>query len=145
MRRRHTQVRRHGLTLMEVMLVLVILGILGSMAAMFITTAREDALRKVTKAEIDTLITACDRYTNDMFSEPPDLQALLSPPSSDQNNRWAGPYIKPGNDLKDPWLNDYQFTTDQVSGTNKMMVVITSAGPDGSIGSQDDIASTDEF
>ena len=48
----HRSRNRQGLTLMEIMLVLVILGILGSMAAMFITTAREDALKKATKIEM---------------------------------------------------------------------------------------------
>jgi general secretion pathway protein G len=135
---------RQGLTLMEIMLVLVILGILGSMAAMFITTAREDALKKATKIEIDNLSTACEQYSMAMFNYPQQLQDLMEQPSSDSTNRWAGPYLKPNNDLKDPWLNDYQYEQTTVAG-NKSSFTISSAGPDGSIGSEDDVTSNDQF
>ena len=56
MKKRNSRRRRKGLTLMEVMLVLVILGILGSMAAIFISGAQKDAMRKTTATEISTLI-----------------------------------------------------------------------------------------
>ena len=139
--------QRNALTLMEVMLVLVILGILGSMAAMFVQSARKDALRKTTKAEIDVLITACERYSLSMLNDPPaqdGLQALLTKPSSDTNNRWAGPYIKPGNDLKDAWGNEYIYEQEDL-GNSQMGVVIKSAGPDGSVGTADDVSSNDQF
>lgn len=138
---------RKALTLMEVMLVLVILGILGSMAAMFVQSARKDALRKSTKAEIDVLVSAIDRYQMSMLNYPmaqDGLQALLQKPSSDSMNRWAGPYIKPNNDLKDPWGNEYIYEEEDL-GNGASGFVIKSPGPDGSIGSQDDVTSNDQF
>lgn len=147
MRKRSSRSRRAGLTLMEVMLVLVILGILGSMAAMFVSSARKDALRKTTKAEIDVLVNAIDRYSLNMLANPPaqdGLQALLERPSSDSNNRWAGPYIKPNNDLKDAWGNPYEY--EEVDyGNGQRGILITSAGPDGSVGTDDDVTSDDQF
>ena len=145
--RRLPKRQRKALTLMEVMLVLVILGILGSMAAMFVQSARKDALRKTTKAEIDVFITAIERYSNNMLADPlpqDGLQALITKPSSDTNNRWAGPYIKPNNDLKDPWGNEYIFEQEDL-GNNMTQVVIKSPGPDGSLGTMDDITSNDQF
>ena len=129
---------------MEVMLVLVILGILGSMAAIFISGAQKDALRKSTYAEIQVLETALENYHINMFSYPTGqdgLNALLEPPSNNTNNRWAGPYLK-NNDLKDPWGNAYQYET-QTQGTQTYFT-ISSAGPDGSHGNEDDISSDDE-
>lgn len=146
MRTRPSRRNRKALTLMEVMLVLVILGILGSMAAMFVSSARKDALRRTTKAEIDVFVNAIDRYEMHMLAPPPSqdgLRALIEQPSNDANNRWAGPYIKPNNDLKDAWGNEYSYDLEQI-GTQQV-VVIKSGGPDGSVGSEDDITSDDQF
>lgn len=144
--RKRTNRDRAGLTLMEVMLVLVILGILGSMAAIFISGAQKDATRRAAKAEIDTLSAALDRYHLTMMSYPTaqdGLRALIEQPSNDQNNRWAqsGPFIKPNNDLKDPWGNDYEYEANASNGSP----VISSVGPDGSSGTEDDVSSEDQF
>lgn len=145
--RRMRRQRRNGLTLMEVMLVLVILGILGSMAAMFVQSARKDALRRTTKAEIDVIEGAIERYSMHMLDYPQTqdgLQALMEKPSSDTNNRWAGPYLKPGNDLKDAWGNDYTYELEDL-GNSATGVIIKSPGPDKSVGTQDDVTSNQEF
>lgn len=150
MKKRNSRRSRAGLTLMEVMLVLVILGILGSMAAMFVSGAQKNAMRRTTRAEISSFATALDRYHLDMLSYPSGqdgLQALVSPPSNDQSNRWAGPYIKTNNDLKDPWGNDYQYEQTNNSSGNQggASFTIKSAGPDGSVGTEDDVSSDDQF
>ena len=131
---------RGGLTLMEVMLVLVILGILGSMAAIFLRGAQTKAWIRSTRAEIAVFEAGLEAYHIDNFSYPQQqdgLQALLTKPSNAQN--WTSPYIKP-NDLKDPWGNDYKYELD--SGTGEP--VISSAGPDGSTGTEDDITSAND-
>jgi general secretion pathway protein G len=131
---------------MEVMLVLVILGILGSMAAVFISGAQKEALQRATRAEIKVLEDAVESYNISMLSYPTGqdgLNALMEKPSNDQNNRWRGPYIKKGNDLKDPWGNEYQYEQ-SVDGTQSVFIIY-SAGPDGSPGNEDDIRSTDQF
>lgn len=149
MRTRRSRSRRQGLTLMEVMLVLVILGILGSMAAMFVSGAQKNALKRATRAEISSFSEALDRYHLDNLSYPSGqdgLQALIQPPSNNQGDRWGGPYIKTNNDLKDAWGNDYQYELgqDSVSQGNQTFI-IKSAGPDGSVGTGDDITSEDQF
>jgi len=138
--------RRKGLTLMEVMLVLVILGILGSMAAMFISGAQDDAMRRATATEISTLETALKQYRMAMYSYPSGqdgLQALIEQPSGDQNNRWRGPYLEPGNDLKDPWGNEYDVSFPTITG-GAQGILIKSAGPDGAMNTEDDISSNDQ-
>lgn len=138
--------RRKGLTLMEVMLVLVILGILGSMAAMFISGAQKDAMARATATEISTLETALTQYHLAMFQYPTGqdgLRALIEQPSGDQSGRWTGPYIEVNNDLKDPWMNDYELTFETIN--NSQQPIIKSAGPDGAMGTEDDISSQDQY
>lgn len=138
--------RRTGLTLMEVMLVLVILGILASMAAMFLSGAQKDAMRRATATEISTFETALKQYHLAMFQYPSGqdgLQALVTQPSGDQNNRWTGPYIEPDNDLKDPWMNEYDIEFPMINGSQG--IIIRSAGPDGAMNTEDDITSNDQI
>ena len=138
---------RAGLTLMEVMLVLVILGILGGMAAMFIAGQQDAAMRRATAVEIGVIETALKNYRLSMLQYPSGqdgLQALIEQPSGDQNNRWTGPYLEPDNDLKDPWGNDYDVEFPTVAG-NKQTILIRSAGPDMAMNTDDDITSQDQF
>ena len=131
---------RAGLTLMEVMLVLVILGILGSMAAVFLRGAQQQALIKTVKTELSIFKTGCEAYQMNMFSYPQDsdgLRALLQAPSSN-SEKWTGPYIEP-NDLQDPWGNEYQYKL-----LSQNQIQISSAGPDGQHGSEDDIRLNDQ-
>ena len=131
--------RRAGLTLMEIMLVLVILGILGSMAALFLRGTQRTALIKATRAEISVFESALDQYHLFMNTYPQDgLQALQTNTSS--SPKWTGPYIKQ-NDLLDEWGNTYQYALDAETGEP----TITSAGPDGSIGTEDDIHNKDQL
>ena len=139
--------RRAGLTLMEVMLVLVILGILGSMAAMFLAGTQDTAMKQATATEISTFETAVQQYRMHMLQYPTGsdgLQALVEQPSGDSNGRWKGPYIEPNNDLKDPWMNMYEIETMQVNGSTQQTFIIRSAGPDGAMGTEDDVSSQDQ-
>ena len=134
------QSRRTGFTLMEVLLVLVILVILGSMAGLFLRSAQKNALINAARAEMSIFESALELYQTNMLAFPETqegLRALLEAPQSNQA-KWAGPYIKQTNFL-DPWGNEYQYER-QTADT----YIITSAGPDGSVGSEDDIASTDQ-
>ena len=149
MKRRRSS-RRSGLTLMEIMLVLVILGILGGMAAMFLAGAQDNAMRRATAAEISAFETALKQYRLDMMQYPTSqdgLRALIEQPSGDQKGRWNGPYIEPDNDLLDPWDNEYELSFEQVTNgtSNQQTIVIQSAGPDRAMNTDDDIRSTDQF
>ena len=129
--------RRTGLTLMEIMLVLVILGILGSMAALFLKNTQRIALMKTTRAEIAVFETGMEQYQMFMNAYPntqDGLRALIEPPSVNPE-KWTGPYIKQ-NDLMDEWGNPYEYELEN----NGDLVIITSGGPDGSVGTADDIS-----
>lgn len=115
-----------GFTLIELILVTVIIGILAGMVTLTFAGRAEDARKKAAKGDIASYGTAIDLYAldhNDKF--PTSLQDLVGGKRK---------YVKELN--KDPWGNDYIYKAQSGSYS------ITSAGPDGSSGTEDDVTST---
>jgi len=128
--------RRGGFTLMEVLLVLVILVILGSMAGIFIRSARKKANIDATRSQIGLFENAISLYELHMMQYPSNsegLQALLSP-SSDAVN-WAGPYLNKPEVPLDPWGNQFQYELQDAENYR-----IWSWGADRVDGTEDDIS-----
>lgn len=102
----------------------------------------EKARLTVVKAEIESNIpTALKLYDLDNNSYPTTeegLQALLEEPASAKN--WNGPYLR--KTPKDPWGNPYQYELLTDKGGNPREYRLSSSGPDGVGGSNDDITST---
>jgi general secretion pathway protein G len=118
---------------MEVLLVVAILLILASLATVAISRTLKGTQAKQAKIDISTLQQAVNVYFIDNGSYPPDLNGLVVLPDGVVNaQKWNGPYLE--KELpNDPWGNPYLY---QVNGDQ---VLITSAGPDGTAGSDDDI------
>lgn len=115
-----------GFTLVELILVTVIIGILAGMVVLNFAGRTEEARIRAAKGDIATYTTAIDLYAldhNDKF--PNTLQDLMS---------GSRQYLKEMN--KDPWGNDYLY---RVQGGK---YTVTSAGPDGAPGNEDDVTST---
>ena len=134
MTRQRRRTRRSGFTLIEVLLVLVILVILGSLATVSYFGAQQQALENQAKVQAGNLDGAIKLYQLNMNKPPAELEALITQPSDDQNNRWKGPYWEDATIPLDPWDNEYQY---EVSGATYK---IWSMGPDGASGTEDDIA-----
>ncbi len=116
-----------GFTLIELILVTVIIGILAGMVTVVFTGRAEEARINAAKGDIASYNTAIDLYAldhNDKF--PSSLQDLVA----------KRKYVKELN--KDPWKNEYVY---KVQGTS---YTVTSAGPDGAPGTEDDVTSTSE-
>lgn len=122
--------RRAGFTLIEVLLVVVIIGILIGVAAPKLSGRVKQAQVQGTRQSIRNVALALDTYEVDMGHYPSSLQNLLS--ASGENN-WNGPYLKDGRLPQDAWGIDLQYT---LSGESYSL---RSAGPDGQMGSGDDI------
>lgn len=136
--------RRHGFTLIEVLLVLAILVILGSLVGVSIITAQSSANRRAARTQINLLNEAITWYQTDVGQLPPDLNALLYPPSNLASPmKWQGPYLEKQSIPLDPWGNQYEYqpTTDEF---NRQMAVISSYGPDMQKGTEDDITTLDD-
>lgn len=119
-----------GFTLVEILLVVAILGILAGVAVVSLKGRTKTASIAATRTSIQAIGTAIDTYEVDNGIYPASLQNLLT--KANESN-WNGPYMKDGRMPKDAWGNDFSYA---VQGDSYKL---TSAGPDGQMGSADDI------
>lgn len=127
---------RRGFTLVEMLLVVVIIGVLAGMVVLHLAGRSQEA--RVTRAEADIrgqLSLALDLFEQDAGRYPSSdegLQVLVEDPGL---AGWKGPYLKGG--LKpDPWDTPYIYTLD---ADDPLQYVLSSAGPDLTPGTEDDI------
>ncbi len=134
----HDHFKRDGLTLIEVLLVLVILVILGSLVGLTVNRAQKQALRDATRAQILAFASPLELYHQNIRSYPTSsqgLQAMVVAPADLKNpERWNGSYLQGNTVPLDPWDNEYQY---ELMDTENYR--ITSVGPDGQMGTDDDI------
>lgn len=121
-----------GFTLIEILLVVVIIGILAAVVVPNLGGKVGQAQTNAAKASVQAISMAVDLYELDNGKYPDSLQSLINKGSE---INWNGPYLKKSEIPKDPWGNEFQYTKQGSSYT------ISSAGPDGSFGSGDDITS----
>jgi general secretion pathway protein G len=129
---------KRGFTLIELMLVLVILSILAAIVVPKFSGRTEQARNTAAQSQISTFGTALDAFEVDNGYYPKGrngLQDLMAQPRDAQN--WKGPYLK--TDLpNDPWGHPYIY---ECPGKhNASGYDLSSAGPDGRPGTEDDIS-----
>ena len=126
-----------GMTLIEILVVLVLLGIvMGIVAGNFIGQG-EEAKRKAAQIEISQIANTLDLFKLEVGRYPTQsegLQALVTAPSG--VNNWNGPYWKKGTLPKDPWGRPYQLAVPGRKGPFD----IYSLGADGAPGGTDENA-----
>ncbi|MDP3047827.1 MAG: type II secretion system major pseudopilin GspG [Thermodesulfovibrionales bacterium] len=100
---------KKGLTLIELMVVIVILGLLAALVAPKMFGRIGEAKQKAAKAQIELFGTALDSFRLDVGKYPATsegLQALRVSPSGVEN--WNGPYL-PKEIPLDPWGHAYNY------------------------------------
>ena len=122
---------RSGMTLFEILAVLVILGLLAAVLTMGLSGAMSDSRQHICKLQINKVQESVIMYQNAKRTLPPNGNGLsvLTAPNSDSSKAW---YLE-SNQIKDPWGNDLQFL---VPGPDGKAFEIVSYGADGSPGGE---------
>jgi prepilin-type N-terminal cleavage/methylation domain-containing protein len=113
--------RRRGMTLIEIMAVLVIMGLISTMVGIAILPRIKDARIKATRADAQSIAAAATLYMSDNEGCPT-VEQLLEAKILDKNKK-----------TKDAWGHEFLIECDQDGPVAK------SSGPDGQMGTEDDI------
>lgn len=130
---------QEAFTLVELLLVLVILGILAAIVLPRFSGVSERGRVTAAQTQISTFKTALDAFEVDMGYYPKGrsgLVDLIQQPRDAKN--WHGPYLQSDVIPKDPWGNDYAY--EYPGRHNPSSFDLSSPGPDGRAGTDDDIA-----
>jgi general secretion pathway protein G len=103
---------RRGLTLLEVLVVLVVIGLLAGLVAPQILGRVGDARTTTARTQLQLIGTALDGYRLDVGAYPTEeqgLAALVERPSRPPvPPTWRGPYLR-GAVPVDPWGRPYEY------------------------------------
>ncbi|MBX3422657.1 MAG: type II secretion system major pseudopilin GspG [Pirellulaceae bacterium] len=144
---------RRGLTLLEVMIVLIILvGLMAVVGPRLLGTQKKADIRTA-QLQIGNVVAALKLYAADMRSFPiteEGLEMLVKAPEDESLARnWSGPYLEDGKLPVDPWGSALQYEyagADQLAsdGADQDQAsdfpLIFSMGPDRQPGTSDDIS-----
>lgn len=136
---RNHRLHQHAFTLVEMLLVLVIIGTLAAIVVPKLAGRSEQARTTAAQSQIAAFGTALDAFEvdNGYYPKGKDgLRDLVQTPRDAQS--WKGPYLK-SEIPADPWGNAYIY---ECPGKhNAAGYDLSSAGPDGRAGNEDDITS----
>lgn len=128
-----------GFTLIEILVAVAIMAMLAGAAIPVASKALSSAARKATREELVQVGAAAQEYFRDTNQSPKkvlDLERKSKAPG------WAGPYVSGA--MQDPLATTSPYTTDAWSREYRAKVsgdvlTITSAGPDASFDTDDDV------
>jgi general secretion pathway protein G len=143
-RRNLVKARMSGMTLIEILVVLVLLGIIMSVIAGNYIGQGEKAKANAAKLEISQISNTLDLFKLEVGRYPTTqegLQALITAPAG--VNNWNGPYWKKPTLPKDPWGNEYKYTSPGTSGQAYDIVSYGADGKEGGEGVNKDLTNHD--
>ncbi len=130
--------------MVELMAMLIIIGLLATLVVTKVTSKIAQARVTITTANLKALHVAVNTFYMDTSRYPTEdegLIALVEQPSDIEI--WeSGGYLESTDIPKDGWNNDFIYELYPESGKQ---FVIRSSGPDGEVGTEDDLLSTDAY
>ena len=134
--------KRSGMTLLEILIVLSIMAVLIAIIAPRILGSQKKADIKATRLQLSNIEEALKLYAADNRTFPnteEGLVSLLQAPSDEKRSKnWDGPYFD-GEDIPvDPWGNEFKYEYPSTHGSRDFPD-IWSFGPDGEENTDDDI------
>jgi general secretion pathway protein G len=141
------EMNRHaerGMTLIEILVVLVLLAVIMSVVAGNYIGRGEKAKADAAKIEIGQISQTLDLYKLEIGRYPTTqegLQALIGAPAGVAN--WNGPYWKKSSVPKDPWGNEYKYAS-PASNAPYEIISLGADGKEGGDGPNKDISSASQ-
>jgi len=137
------RLNEEGFTLIEIMIVLAIIGFILGMVGYNLMGRFEKAKVETAQNQIRLLQGAMSSYKRDNNRYPTTdqgLEALVSKPSIGRTPKFypKGGYLSSSKVPSDPWDNPYRFASPGIHGHD---IEISSDGPDGDQGTEDDLKS----
>lgn len=134
--------KRSGMSLLEILIVLSILAVLIAIIAPRILGSQKKADIKATRLQISNIEEALKLYAADNRTFPnteEGLAALLEKPADEKRAKnWDGPYFDGEGAPIDPWGNEFGYEYPPTQG-KRDFPDIWSSGPDGEQNSEDDV------
>jgi general secretion pathway protein G len=134
-----------GFTLIELIVVIAILGLLAAFLAPNVMQQFSGAQSKTARLYIKTLSTELDKFRIDAGRYPTTqegLNALIQCPSGLAGCN--GPYLRDKSLLKDPWNNDWKYTSPGSSGRPFEIMSFGEDGKEGGEGNAKDVKSWED-
>ena len=133
--------RRRAFTLLEVLMVILILGLLVALIVPQFTGTQKKAMIDTTdnqiksmKSQLELFKMHCGRYPT--TSEG--LGALIKAPDDEAlKGKWSGPYLSVDQAPRDAWQKELKY--ESPGQFNAETYDLSSSGPDGQFGTDDDI------
>lgn len=119
-----------GMSLLELMVVIVLIGGLLAVLGNKIFGNKERAEYKMAQTQLQALSGKIEQYQSDVGSFPESLEQLTAAPANATG--WLGPYAR-AEEFKDPWRNliEYHHASD-----DQKPYQLTSLGADGKPGGE---------
>ncbi len=129
--------RERGFTLLELLVVIAILALLAALVVPKLMGRMEEAKINTTKIQLKELKRALEMYKLDNGMYPTTeqgLKALVEKPTSEPEPKNWKQYLD--SIPRDPWDNEYIY----ISPAENHPFELKSKGPDGELGTEDDIS-----
>lgn len=107
LRRPKTRRSQAGMTLIEIVIVIVLIGGILAVVGSQVMGNSDKAKFRLTEVQIEKLSAAVESYNSDVGEYPRTLEDLSKDPGI---SGWLGPYAD-DKDLKDPWKKNLEYRT----------------------------------